>query len=130
MIFEHQQELLFFFILAIFNSLLIIGLYNSSMYDYCHPDDCLDHVESCDDKCIDKYSKMILWRLRYYSVKILGEFWSKPIITCPKCMASFHSIYIYWMVVDFNLFTLISYPLYVLFLSGMVTIICSIITKK
>lgn len=129
MIFDTEQSIVFFVLLAFFNSLLIIGLYNSALYDYCHPDDCLEHDQSCDDKCIDKYSKMILYKFRYYAVKYLGEFWSKPVITCPVCMASIHSTYVYWSIVEFSKQSLISYPFYILFLSGMVNIICSIAKK-
>lgn len=129
MFFTDSQQLFYIFLLALFNSLLIIGLYNSAMYDLCHPDDCLEHDESCDDKCIDKYSKMVLYKFRYYSIHYFGHFWSKPIITCPVCMASLHSIYIYWLVFELNLLNLICYPFYILFLSGMINVICSLIKK-
>lgn len=129
MIFESGQFIVFLSLLAFFNAILIIGLYNSATYDYCHELDCEDGHDYCDDKCIDNYSKMVLYKFRYYSIKYLGDFWSKPVITCPICMASLHSTYIYWNAIDFSVQSLLLYPLYILFLSGMINVICSLIKK-
>ena len=120
------MEIVFFLLsIAFINSLMIIGLFNAATFDYCHPDDCKENADYCDDKCIDKYSKMILWRLRYYSIKYFGDFWSKPIITCQKCMASVHSIYVYFYFNKLTLNNLLLYPFYILLLSGIIVMLTS-----
>jgi hypothetical protein len=56
----------------------------------------------------------------------------KPLHACPTCMASVHSVYVYWTsivimdlyVMDVNyLLALIAYPIYILGLSAMATIV-------
>lgn len=35
---------------------------------------------------------MILDKVKLWSDKNLGEFWSKPVYSCPTCMSSFHGV--------------------------------------
>lgn len=55
--------------------------------------------------------KMLLWPIRFYSIKWLGEYWSKPICTCLPCMASIHSLW-FWA---FNPLTLSNFGIYILY---------------
>lgn len=94
------------------NSLYIIGLNTVTYYE-----------ENDDD------SKMIFWKVREWSVETFGKFWSKPICTCPPCMASLHSTYIYFPVA-LSIFgaipvVFLAWPVYALALSGFVKLINS-----
>lgn len=69
-------------------------------------------------------SKMLFWKVREWSEKHLGVFWSKPVCTCAPCMASLHSTYIFFpvamMVFELPfLFALLLWPLYALALAGL-----------
>ena len=110
------------FLLALFNSFVIIGLHRASEFEYCHPDECGD-AELCNEDCVERDSRMILWRLRHWAIQSLGKFWAKPFLTCPSCMASVHSTYVYWLFMPVNSGTILFWPLYILFLSGLVTLI-------
>lgn len=80
---------------------------------------------------IDTQFNMLFWWVRYYAIKYFGNWWSKPIITCPTCMASIHSIYFYFPFVyyfsELNLITALIYIPYAFALSGMNTLVTSII---
>lgn len=70
-------------------------------------------------------SRMLFWKIRRWSVNNLGEFWSKPVCTCPPCMSSLHSAYIFFpmAIYAFNLTwygALLIWPVYVLALAGQV----------
>lgn len=40
----------------------------------------------------DQGVKMILWKVKVWSDKYLGDYLSKPVYSCPTCMASLHGI--------------------------------------
>lgn len=97
----------FYFILPVlfyFNALWILGLSN------------LFHVELYDDDEPDSgiipKSKGLLWFVSVWCFKTFGMFWSRPLVRCPYCMASVHSLYIFWPVAIFYGFDLIHIPLY------------------
>ena len=129
------EEILFILLVAFANSLIIIGVNKSTYFDF--NDDLLRGVfgsasftgkfeyrkyrKAAAQTAID--DKMIFWKLRYWSLKYLGELASKPLFTCPPCMASFHSLYFYWLIMPFTLQSLIAYPFYILGLAGMVSIV-------
>lgn len=69
------------------NILFIWGFYLSCRVDF-HDDEKPEHGYI-------KESRMAFWKLKRWSLKNLGMFWSKPVCTCPICMASLHSIIIY-----------------------------------
>lgn len=46
-------------------------------------------------------TEMIFNPLKKWVTKVLGGFWSKPIVGCVKCMASFWGSVTYWPVVVF-----------------------------
>lgn len=72
-------------------------------------------------------SKMILWRVKYYSEMYLGEFWSKPVYSCPTCMASVHGVIPFFvtatMTTELGWATLAYWAFYTLVLSGVATYI-------
>jgi len=94
--------------LALFNALVIVGINKATYY------------EQIKTKITDK---MILWRLRYWAVNRFGEFWSKPLFTCPPCMASVHSTYIFWAFMPFELTSLLIYIVYIPLLAGVTAIV-------
>ena len=59
---------------AVITSLAIIGIYGATSYEL--------------DKDGNPTEKNVLWFVRYYVDKIIGEPFGKPIILCPQCMAS------------------------------------------
>lgn len=83
----------FHFILTV--SLFIYGL--NFVVDY----------EQGDDFKLNGYYNL-LWKLKFYSLKYIGEYWSRPLLTCPVCMASFHTIWLYFVLEsNYNLLQLI-----------------------
>lgn len=98
----------------LFNSLVIIGLNRSASY----LQDASGHIY--------EDTKGILWKLKYWAIESLGDKWSKPVISCPPCMASLHSFYVFWLwAVNCGIepFHIYLYILYIPALSGMVHII-------
>jgi len=51
------------------------------------------------------------------------EWVKKPLYACPTCMASIHSIYVYWYNYEFNLHNGLVYIIYVFGLSALNTLI-------
>lgn len=105
--------------LLIGNTLFIIGLYNAAAYRRCT--DVEQGQPYCNKYGIDTESQNVLWFVQYYSLKYFGQYLSKPICTCPKCMASVWGTAWYLAANGFdNLWML---PVYVLVLSGLVGIV-------
>jgi hypothetical protein len=96
----------------IFNALAITGFYVATWYKQA---DTEDH-EPIED------TKEVLWRIKFYSLKYLGPFYSKPLCTCPPCMASLHSLW-YWLFFSLNTTNLVLYPFYILSLCGLMKLI-------
>lgn len=66
----------------------------------------VDFLDDSNPKIgVDESSKMILWKVKYWSVTKLGWFYSKPICTCPTCMCLLHSTYIYPFIFVITPFT-------------------------
>lgn len=123
-------DIIYLLLLALVNSFVIIGWNKATYFEW-------------DEKQLKAYSvgeryfyanaknaiieKMIFWKLRYWSLKYVGEFLSKPLFTCPTCMASVHSFYIYWPVMLLSPFTLLQialiYPVYILVLAGVASVV-------
>lgn len=76
---------------------------------------------------VNESSKMIFWRVKYYSEMYLGEFWSKPVYSCPSCMASLHGIIPFFvtatMTTELGWVTVAYWVFYTLVLSGVATYI-------
>lgn len=66
-------------ILLILNSFFIIGLNRAT------------HFDTFAGEVIPE-SRQVLWFLRFYLVKFIGEYLTKPFFSCVACMASIHSI--------------------------------------
>lgn len=123
-------ELLTILTLAIINSFVIIGVYESTqcevknvkVWDGEGCDGIYHHYEKVE-------SKMFFWWVRYYGDKILGKFWNKPFYACCTCMSSVHSTYVYWGYFAFvgnitNTHVWV-YPAYILLLAGVTTAIAN-----
>lgn len=87
--------------LIIINSLLIFGIYSNAGYD--------------DNNRPDVFA---------WLNKISVPWWlKKPLIECVSCMASIHSLYVYWPWViwqgQLNLKSMLIYPIYIIALSGL-----------
>src|SRR5947207_9397678 len=104
--------LLNIFPLLIFNALEITGFYTITWYKQAEEN---EHTP-------DEKSKMALWWVKYYSLKVFGEFWSKPFCTCPPCMSSLHSLW-FWLFFPFNAQFLVLYIFYVFSLCGLMKLI-------
>jgi hypothetical protein len=91
-------------LLVVFNSLYIFGIKTITYYDV--------EVTDTQEKIIDK---MVFWKLRYWSIKYIGVYWSKPLLLCTPCMASVHGLYFYFIFSDKNLIVL---PFYLVILAG------------
>lgn len=112
-------ELISFFPLLLLNCLWIIGFYVACD---CETEKRFEQIDVNTTKkyyiCTDEGSKMILWRIKLFCLNTFGEFYSKPICTCPPCMASIHSLW-YLAFMPFNLHFLALYPLYIVALCGL-----------
>jgi hypothetical protein len=100
------------FPVLLINALAITGFYMACWYK---------QADTEDHEPVEE-SKEVLWRVKYYSLKYLGPFWSKPICTCPPCMASLHSLW-YWLFFPLDGKALALYPLYILALCGTMKLI-------
>ena len=90
--------------LLLFNSLLIVGIYNA-----------VDYELDVDKKPINK---KILWFVSWHT-RNLSTWITNPIYGCILCMASFHSVYIYWFMYDFTIYNAVVYLFYIFALSGL-----------
>jgi hypothetical protein len=104
--------LLHLFPLLAFNALEITGFYTATWYKQIDP----KRHEPEED------TKEVLWWVKYYSLKTFGTYWSKPICTCPPCMASLHSLW-FWVFHSFTLQTVVIYIFYVFALCGVMKMI-------
>jgi len=74
-------------------------------------------------------SKEILWFVKFYSEKWLGEKWSKPVCNCVICMASLHSLIIWipiYIYLPFSFMLIYSHIIYVTALAGFNRIIAGL----
>jgi hypothetical protein len=118
---EQIKELLY---LAFFNSAICVGLYESTRYEI-KKEVHVDLEQGCYKNSSLFVYKMFFWRIAFYGNKILGEFWSKPFYNCITCMASVHSVYVYWFFYDFSIHNALVYLLYIPMLAGINTIIAN-----
>lgn len=113
-----------FAILILINVFVIVGFYKSTEFQLKDKNAELTKYTGTD--AIDHDSKMFLWWVRYYSFRYLGK-WSKPITMCIFCMASLHSLYVYFSFYDFDMThpiaNLIKLFVYMLAVCGGVTFI-------
>lgn len=70
-------------------------------------------------------TKMILWWVKKWADEKVGYFWSKPIYSCPTCMASLHGIipflFLEYHLVGFSLVSILHWMFYTGVLSGVAT---------
>ncbi len=96
-------------LLFLANSLWIFGLHKAFSVEF--------KSDDYPELGVVEDSKEIFWFVKYYAVMWLGHHWSKPVATCPPCMASVHSSYVYWTVVslfgEMNYIAVLTYVLYV-----------------
>jgi hypothetical protein len=67
-------------------------------------------------------AKSIFWFVKFYGTKWFGSMVMMPICGCVICMASLHSIYVFWPLHDFTLTNLVLYVYYVFCLAGVNTL--------
>ena len=97
-------------LLLLLNSLVCFGFWNACLYEKTHK------TYSDEKGFTQHYNKGVLWRLEQWAV---NKWFYKPLCGCLPCMASFHSIYVYWLFNAFTLNNLLIYPIYILALSGL-----------
>ena len=104
--------------LLLFNSLYIIGLWNSTDYS----------IETSVEG-IERYKEgEILGKLGYHT-RNLPSWLKKPLLDCVICMASIHS-YPFWLINDFTLLNGCIWILYIFALSGLNLIIYERVTNR
>jgi hypothetical protein len=123
-------DLLILFPFLILNCLQIIGFYTACDVEtdrrlgeqYCDGTIKIKYIVENED------SKMILWRVKLFCLNTFGEFWSKPICTCPSCMASLHSFWIWipiYLSYDFSFILVYIHIFYILVLCGLNKLVTS-----
>lgn len=107
-------------LLALANSLAIIGIYESVQYKIGHK----TVLGSQGYKKVEYFKhKMIFWRVKYYGDKWFGEYWTKPFYNCCTCMASIHGTWFFVGALYLGLVNPIIYPAYILIVAGLTTAI-------
>lgn len=123
-------NLIIFSIVCFANSFLIIGFSRACQYEVYETD---QHFVR-DNKVVQikageivEDSKMLLWKVKFYSDKYLGKFWSKPVYSCGTCMSSFHGLIPFLITAHFttglNSLSVLYWFFYTLTLSGFVTVL-------
>jgi hypothetical protein len=118
------------FLLMIFNSLMIFGLFNAGTYKL-KAEVMIEPVKVKHDM-IDPNSIEVLSYVRVWIENNFGETIARPLIACPYCMASFHSAIPYFTYFNGSVTdqVLIFYPLYICALSALNYSIMKIFTIK
>lgn len=105
-------------LIILFNALVIQGIHQAFYYTV--KDSYFTSKKLSD---INEDSKNIFWYANWWLEQRIGFFWTKPLFNCPKCMASLHSIYIYFPAAFFHynltfVQAIVFYPFYVCAVSG------------
>jgi len=98
------NELIILCIVLVLNSLFIFGILKATSYT--------------EDKEGNITDKMILWKLRYWSVKYLGNHISSPLFFCSSCMSSVWGFVFYFSFYTFSYQHLLIFIFYVISLCG------------
>lgn len=108
------------------NAFAIVGFYISTRYNV-HPQG-KKNEDGADCYGIMKHDKMVLWFVRYYSLKWFGEWYSKPVCECVRCMSSLHSIipFVTYCLYTGHYGALLFYPFYIL---ALITVVSLLQTK-
>lgn len=120
-----------FLILLLINALVIQGWFRASSFEW-KPDVVMIDRSIYRVKNVAKNEyRMILWWLRLGCLRLFGTYYAKPFITCPTCMASVHSTYIFYLGYGIPQHPVewVLYAVYILSLSGLSTFITYIADK-
>lgn len=78
--------------MLLLNALWCVGLNVASTIEYNTNNAMQITRKSLRIAHVDKSNSMLLWWLRFAAIKLVGNYWSKPLIACATCMASVHGI--------------------------------------
>lgn len=84
-------------------SAICVGFYTACSFD---GDEAYDDSSNEFRKSWPKPQGMLLWWVRYYGGRVLGNFWYKPVYGCLPCMGSLHTIYPTWLYLNYTSFYL------------------------
>lgn len=105
-------------VIFVFNVFAIIGFYAATDYK--------TELKITDSgfaqqtiEVIDQESKQLLWFVRYYAKKWLGDKWCKPVACCNICMSSIHSVW-YWLILIIYPFNIWMIPVHLFYMVSMV----------
>ena len=113
-----MSDIFIYLALALLNALAIIGFfyaveYRTEVREECEPGTWrLRKREVITDK-------NILWRIKYYGDRFLPYALTKPLYNCTLCMASVHSVYVYWVYFGLDPSRMAFYPAYMLAVAGL-----------
>lgn len=124
-----------------FNSLYIFGFFNAGTYRLksnvlSAPGFRMDRDEVKEQgrtkpADIDPASRELLSYFRIWVENTVGDFYAKPIITCPVCMASLHSVPLYGLLCYFIGWKLVFiWPLYICALAAVNKALIPVFTEK
>lgn len=110
------------FLLMIFNSMIIYGIFNAGTFRI--RTDVLTVPDKIRREHIEEDTIEAFTMIRVWIENNLGEFAARPLISCPRCMASIHSLIPYAImfhvqILEGNLHVLLFYPFYICALSAL-----------
>lgn len=88
---------LFLIVLAVVNAIYINGLHRAFSFEVFRKDPTAEYAPGFPD-VFDPDNSMIFGRVHYVFNKYIGATFCKPFFSCIACMASVHSVYIFWPV--------------------------------
>jgi acyl-CoA thioesterase len=115
-------------IVLLLNSLFIVGLSAITYIEFKTNSPNRITRKNLSPEHIELQDSQLLWIVRYFLLKTIGFKWSKPLLTCPTCMASVHGTIWFFGLVYQNCYMLttleiaVSYVGYMITLAGLNTI--------
>jgi len=113
-----------YLVMLFLNSFLCLGIYKACDYEYgmAPAVDGPRGTRMVREGASDIQTKSIFWFVKFYGTKWVGETLMSPICGCVICMASVHSIYVYWFFHPLTIQNVVMYIAYVFCLAGLNTI--------
>ncbi|REJ84542.1 MAG: hypothetical protein DWQ44_08920 [Bacteroidetes bacterium] len=105
--------------------MFIFGIWYAAGFEYNHT--VLTIPDKIQPKHVDLESAGPLYRIHIFLQNNIGVYWSRPLISCPPCMASVYSAPFVIIFIGISWHLLWIYPIYATMLCGLNYIILKLI---